>query len=52
MGDEEIHDGGDSSCCIYGGGSGAGGGDGSGGGGVLKDRLCILLHFLSGGQGK
>ena len=42
MGDEQIHDGGDSSCGIYGGG----------GGGGLNDGLYILLHFLSGGQGK
>ena len=47
MGDEQIHDGGDSSCGIYGGGSGGGGG-----GGGLNDGLYILLHFLSGGQGK
>lgn len=44
MGDEQIQDGGDSSCGIYGGGSGGGGG--------LNDGLYILLHFLSGGEGK
>ena len=42
LGDEQIHDGGDSSCGIHGGG----------GGGGLNDGLYILLHFLSGGQGK
>ena len=35
MGDEQIHDGGDSSCGIYGGGSGGGGGGG------LNDGLYI-----------